>query len=264
MSTGTITCGNCHKKHSTADEVRACYRGEQIKVTDGKRETVRGGLPAFATDPATEMQLVFARDLLEAKDISNVDKLFDGFILETMMNVMEEGKAVSKREVSDLITALKQCPYKERKGERKPPAKVLDTIPEGRYATVGVTAAGAVDFWEVDKPQNGKWRNRTFINGIVGAPGDWRRLRSPRVTTNAAAEAIGKDIQGAARLFGYKTRTCGRCGSPLSKDQSRAAGYGRHCAELLHWPYPTKDEAKRILNEMGEALTDLKDGSQNG
>jgi hypothetical protein len=240
MSTDThrITCGNCHKKHTNSDEVKACYNGSNGKA----------GVPAYATDPATDKQITFVKRLMEDKDTSSADKMFDRPILDTMANVVAD-RLVTKREVSDLISALSQCPAK--------PSGKFANVPAGKYATVGVTADGVVEFWEVSKPTEGKWAGRIFINMLVGSPGDWRSIRTSHIVTTAAGDLIAADPQGAARLFGYKTKTCGKCGSPLSHVRSRAAGYGKHCAELIGWPYPTKDEALRALKEMGEDLTDI-------
>lgn len=257
----SITCGNCTGKHPTVADVKACYAGKQVTVDESGHHGQAQGLPAFAMDPASDKQIGFVKRLLEDKDTSNVQQLFDGRIMETMMDVMAE-KAVSKREVSDLISALKQCPYKaSADGQRNAPNHYAD-LPEGKFATVGVTGADRVEFWSIEKPQEGRWAGRTFINGLTGAPGDWRKSRPSRAVMEAVADIIRADPQKAATLFGYKTKTCGKCSSPLSRVQSRAAGYGKTCATKNGWYYPDKATALRMLKEMGVDPSELDDGDE--
>ena len=242
-------CGNCKQSHPTAQDVKDCYAGKQVLVKPtGQSEFIPGPMPAFATDPATEKQVAYALSLIDQHNTDSLGVTTDWRIAETMMDVMDH-KSVSKSEVSDLINALKLCPLKPQPG---------DDVPEGKYAVEN--NEGIIQFWEIDKPTQGKWAGRTFINMLVGSPGSWRTLRqTPRVTRNEAMEKIKADPAGAARLFGIKTRTCGRCSSPLSNIRSRAAGYGHHCANLVGWPYPSKAEAVAILNERGEDYADLND-----
>jgi hypothetical protein len=242
-------CGNCKQHHPTAQDVKACYSGRQTMVkAPGQSEFIPGPMPAFATEPATEKQINYAMSLIDQHNTDSLGVTTDWQIAETMMNVIDK-KSVSKTEISDLINALKLCPIKT------PPE---DGLPAGKYAVE--SNEGIIQFWEIDKPTQGKWAGRVFINMLVGSPGSWRSLRqTPRVTRNEAMDKIKADPAAAARLFGIKTRTCGRCGSPLSNIRSRAAGYGKHCAELVGWPYPSKEEAVAILGERGEFFSDLVD-----
>lgn len=238
-----ITCGNCKGKHATADDVRACYRGKRTVVKDHKQQTLPG-VDAYSMEPATDAQVAFIHQLLDQKDTSRVAEMFDRFILDTLSRITaKKPKPISKREASDLLSALNQCPL-------KPPVDLYPNVPEGKYAIQH--DSGEVEFWEVNRPQEGKWKGYTFPSHIVGGVGDWQRMRSPRATIDHAMEIIASDPIKAASLFGYKTRSCGRCASPLSTVRSRAAGYGESCAAKVGWPYPTKQEAQKMLREMGE------------
>jgi hypothetical protein len=256
----SITCGNCSGKHPSVQDVKACYAGKQVTVDESGHHGQARGLPAFSMDPASDKQIEFVHRLLADKDTSKVDALFDEFVLETMMNVIDK-KSVSKREVSDLISALKQCPLKQSPEGSGQSQGRYAAVPDGKYATIGVTGPGRVEFWSVEKPTEGKWAGRTFINSLTGAPGDWRRNRPSRAVMDTVADILLADPQKAATLFGHKTKTCGKCGSPLSKVQSRAAGYGQTCATKKNWPYPDRETALRMLKEMGADLAELEDGN---
>lgn len=237
-------CGNCRQSHQTVEDIKTCYRGGNTNsefIPSGTTATSRNA------EPATEKQVNYVQELIALKDTTELGKLVDQHVVVTMTAVLA-GRDISKREASDLINALNLMP-------RKPQPE--DEVPEGKYAVEG--SDGIVQFWQVDKPTAGKWAGRVFVNMLVGSPGSWRTVRSPRVTSNAAMMAIVADTPGAAALFGIKTRTCGRCASPLSNIRSRAAGYGHHCAGVVGWPYPTKREAMRILDERGEDYSDLTD-----
>lgn len=123
------------------------------------------------------------------------------------------------------------------------------SVPEGRYA---LESEDGVKFYKVDKPTEGRWAGYIFVKLLVGSPGDWAEYpqRAAKQEIMAAIEKIG--ARESAALFGFKARHCGRCMSPLSTPQSRAAGYGEVCAEKVGWPYPSKNEALRILRERGE------------
>jgi hypothetical protein len=128
-------------------------------------------------------------------------------------------------------------------------------VPEGRYALQGDD--GVVRFYQVDKPTDGRWKGYTFLKQLFGSPGDWRKerinARQNRPLYNRVMSAIAADVAGAFRLYGQKTEQCGACHSPLSTTRSRAAGYGKKCADTHGLWYPSEAEARAILNEMAGA-----------
>jgi len=231
-------CGNCHKNHETVQDVKDCYVGRLPGQKDAG--------PAFDKEPATEAQIDFLLRLSKDKNTEELSK--DN---KRMVAAVAEmyGKSVtaachlySKADVSQLLSAMTLLPYSTK--EKWP------GVPEGKYAIANDD--GVIAFWEVSKPTEGRYAGRCFANQIVGSPRDWRRLRSPGVTVAHAMAIIEADPVAAATLFGIKTKSCGRCGSPLSNIRSRAAGFGETCAERVGWGYPSRDEARRILKERGE------------
>lgn len=164
---------------------------------------------------------------------------------ERMENIAAhlENQRPDKFAVSRWIDALKAQPRDVSELSHAQPQ-----VPAGRYAVYGDD--GTVDFYEVDKPEQGQWAGWTFVKLLTGAPGAFNERRF----SQAQAQTILKKIEhvgaeNAARLFGQKTEHCGNCMSPLTQPQSRAAGYGGTCAGNHGYWYPSPAEALKILNE---------------
>jgi hypothetical protein len=168
-------------------------------IIDGaKKELAKaraaGAVPADAVPVrrATEKQVEFLANLLveRAHDLGELDPA-----------------ELSAARASELITALMGAPR----------AKVAaHGIAEGRYAFTpdgGTTA----DHYRV---------TRTGRIVVWTAGGEWPYNGK----LNEGLEWIKANQREAAALFGRLTETCGRCGRPLSDDNSRAIGLGPVCA----------------------------------
>lgn len=129
------------------------------------------------------------------------------------------------------------------------------SIPNARYALMD-NDGGPVQFYEVrqgKKTQAGRdWTGVTFLDRLYGAPGEFRHVTIRRNTDQYrdVIMDIAESPQDALRLFGQKTKTCGKCASPLTHPQSRCAGYGGKCAANYGYWYPTLAEALEILGEV--------------
>lgn len=229
-----ITCGNCKGKHDGKEAVKECHK-------NGRPGTpAESSTPAFVSDPATKKQLDFIAKLRTERNTAALGSHVTIDVVEVDMHSLE-GKPLSKAEASKLINGLLQCPPK--------PNSNWDDIPVGKYALPG--NGGVVQFYEVYRPNKGKWEGFTFLSFLTGSVGDWSRSRVKPSLHDTILRRIKEDPIKWARLFGDKTKTCGRCSSPLSNIQSRAAGFGHTCARKVGWPYPTKAEAIIMLNERG-------------
>jgi hypothetical protein len=198
-----------------------------------------------ATSPgfraASEKQVAFLTKLFAEKDWAGV---VDGIDIDTQKAV----PTLSSPQASKVIDALLSAP---RKVVMADPADPTTKVAPGRYAVYGQD--GTVDFYQIDRPTQGKWEGYTFIKLLVGSVGDF----SETAVRGAAARTVAQKILDAgveesARLFGQKTRHCGHCSSPLSNPQSRAAGYGDTCASKHGYWYPTLAEALALLGEEAE------------
>ncbi len=105
------------------------------------------------------------------------------------------------------------------------------TIPTGMYALPRREASAAgntVTFFKIHA-----YRGGHRIVQVVGSVGAFAEQPLALHLQFFALKHIAEDAKAAAVLFGRETNTCGRCGSPLTSDTSRAAGIGPKCASKL-------------------------------
>ena len=113
------------------------------------------------------------------------------------------------------------------------PDPALPDVPAGRYAVA--TEAGAINtlaFYKVDRPVEGRWAGRVFVQHIVG--GDEERL-SPATSRAILAKIAEAGPEAASAAYGREIGQCGVCARPLTNDISRARGIGPVCAEKKGW-----------------------------
>lgn len=262
-------CGNCHESHPTAADVKACYAAAG-KI---KGEVAVQAAPAVAVSVAAPATLDFealAKTKIRTGAVAlgadeNAGKDFgpppakSGAAPAVRRNKFggrcarcdvwveaEEGLLLGEKG-SYRVEHEGECPEKRH----VPTAAVFEAVPAGRYAVRGED--GTFDFYEVDKPDKGKYAGRTFVALLTGSVGSWRRQNLRHANATAILAKVEKaGAEESARMFGYKARVCGYCLSPLSNPQSRVAGYGGTCAGNHGFWYPTLSEAVAILKERGE------------
>lgn len=229
-------CGNCKESHATADEVRACYGMAQSddaprshRPASYESEDFRGRMKTVADQdrhPITERQKSYARSLIEER--------YEGTELTSALESLD---GMSKADASDLIKDLLGQERLIPKDGGEWPSE--EELPEGRYALdTQPGGANSIAFWRVSRPSNGRWAGFVFVVQLVGGVGDWREFRTTKEQAHSIADRIVKvGAREAAARFGHEAGQCGRCLSPLSVDRSRAAGYGKICAEKLGWPW---------------------------
>lgn len=176
-------------------------------------ETARKSIPYHeAIHLATDKQINFIAKLREERGMDPV-----------------EHRDLSKREASAEIDRLMKLP---RVASRATPSEPVADVPAGRYALD--TRDGGVAFYQVDRPAEGRWAGYTFVRMLIGAPGDWRqeRVGDWRGVLSRIAEAGPRE---AAIRFGLESGYCGRCGSPLSNEESLRFGIGPVCRNKAGW-----------------------------
>lgn len=155
-----------------------------------------------------------------------------------------------EREEDERVAAFKFARDAQQAAASSLPAKASKPdIPAGKYALK--RQDGQIVFYQVDRPEEGKWRGYTFTKRLVGGVGHWMTYPVQRQERDGIERAIAVDREGAARLFGLTAEACSHCSSPLSIPQSRAAGYGEKCAAKHGYWYPTLAEALKMLGEEG-------------
>lgn len=168
--------------------------------------------PLREADRATAKQVAFLTSLREERDVFGRDPA-----------------GMTKREASEEIDRLlKQPPVATRGATSEPVADV----PAGRYALDKLDGGAA--FYQVDRPTEGRWAGYCFVKLLIGAPGDWRKERvgNWRSIVSRIAEAGPRE---AAIRFGMESGYCGRCGSPLSNEESLRLGIGPVCRDKAGW-----------------------------
>jgi hypothetical protein len=104
------------------------------------------------------------------------------------------------------------------------------TVPESKYALVRPN--GELGFCEVKRGRKGtKWESFVFVDILIGAPGDWRRIPAKGEQRKQILALLAKDgYQNAAVRYSREYTVCACCGSPLSDPESLALGLGPICA----------------------------------
>lgn len=168
-------------------------------------------------DQATPAQLRYLNDLRVQRGMAVYD-----------------GPTLAKREASRLIDTTKALPIVRATAPRVAGADAFASIPTGKYAFTA--DAGHTAFAQVNRPTRGRWVGRVFVDLLVGAPGDWRKIaqRGASATTILAKiEAQGAEVSMAR--YGHEHGRCGACESPLSDPVSIARGIGPVCARRRGW-----------------------------
>lgn len=101
-------------------------------------------------------------------------------------------------------------------------------VPAGRYALVD--GDGAVKFYILDRPTEGRWAGYTFLNAQAS---EERHPIRNRATRDAILAEIAADPLEAMVRYGHELGRCGNCGRTLTDETSRAAGIGPDCAARL-------------------------------
>lgn len=99
------------------------------------------------------------------------------------------------------------------------------TVPNGLYA---LEREGAVKFYEVRTPTEGKWAGYTFVDACAS---DDRWPIKNRDARQEVLSLIADDPEAASIRYGRTIGRCGRCNRTLTDEHSRAAGIGPECAK---------------------------------
>lgn len=179
--------------------------------------------------PASDKQVAFARDLYrEIRDLGENEGVLKD--LATAIRHAKDDRAQMSVAIDVLITRRDDLRRKAPRSE--PSGPDLPDVPDGRYA---VEDAEGFTFWQVDRPEEGKWAGWTFVKSLHGSPGDLRREPVRGRAAYAVLERIYQDPVGASYNFGRMLGICGICGSPLTNEESRELGIGPVCREKMGW-----------------------------
>lgn len=128
--------------------------------------------------------------------------------------------------------AVASVPQGKARPDFKRINELCNAIPTGFYALPardGATnAAQPTYYFKVHK-----WGKGHRIVMVTGGVGAFREIPMKAAWQLRALEGIAADPKAAAVLFGRETGQCGRCGSPLTSADSRAAGLGPKCRTMV-------------------------------
>lgn len=199
---------------------------------------------ATTISAASDAQVRFLSGLLEEKDLTKVE----GQNTSTRVNVIRDAiravpsptvsgewghevnrhlsRPLDRKGASLLIGLLQGLPKSQSTADQDLPS--AEVVPAGSYAlaTTSEDAVNSLAFYQVDRPEEGKWAGHVFISHQVS--GDFRRV--PR---NQVKGILDRIVQAgpmeASMAYGRELGECGVCHRTLTNDASRAKGIGPKC-----------------------------------
>lgn len=181
------------------------------------------------------MQQTQARDVADLMaDIARLAPLKNHHLAKDMVN---GSRPLARQAAEKVLAHLEGLPDREPSEPSPPepaPAADLDQIPVGYYATPSRTGSNDVDFWKIERPEDGRFEGWTFVKRVLGGgSGGQTRLTKIRMPEQRAALAAiaGHGVEEARRLYGDKMKRCTKCNRELTDDLSRARRMGKDCWE---------------------------------
>jgi hypothetical protein len=211
-------CGSGHD-HPDAAAVRACY----AKKYGGFKS--RDQLERF--DDAKFTREIQRREREEDERVAAFKMARDGFSLGE-----DAAAEIRRAAVATRNGFASRSDVRDRRlgatDLRRPGA--VDLAPGG-YAIASRTGHNDLDFWWVDRPEEGKWAGWTFVERVIGGHENQRVSLGESVATLGLLAALSPvDAEEAQALFGQEIGRCYVCGRTLTDEASRAAGIGPVCA----------------------------------
>lgn len=213
-----ITCGHCHEKHDTIDEVRVCS-----KLVAHTPDTTTNPQPGLFANPATDRQKRYLRTLMAEREDPVFDYTGSAWLDESMSLHSQLWAHLAKDDASRMIRHLLSLPMKKVQSSGTPASHFCETPDAGIYRRDGIIfkvyktvhGAGKMCAKELILDGSGKpeWKYRGLAYKLVSA-GD-------RMTLDEAKE------------FGAIYGVCCVCGRTLTKEESIEAGIGPVCAEKI-------------------------------
>lgn len=169
----------------------------------------------------TARQLDYIRSLAQSKDLNLLTPEQQTFVAKLVAGEVDPQPAAASR-VIDALLALPDGAEATATPARTSTAQV----DAGRYALVDED--GAVKFYTVDRPTEGRWAGYTFLNAMGS---DERYPIRDRNAKAAIMAKIAADPGKAMRRYAAELGRCAYCGRELTDETSRAAGIGPDCAQ---------------------------------
>jgi hypothetical protein len=148
---------------------------------------------------------------------------------------MVNGSRPLARQAAEMVLRnLRRCPDLPAPVAATGETAPAHEIPAGYYATPSRTGGNDVDFWKVERPEDGKYAGWTFVKRVLGggSSGQTRVTRIHMTEQRAAIAAIARHgTEESRQLYGDKMKRCTHCNRELTDDLSRARRMGKDCWE---------------------------------
>lgn len=166
-------------------------------------------------------------------EIARLAPLKDHHLAKDMVNGTRPLARQAAEKVLAHLTGLPDRPgLPDAQPERLEPTGDLSQIPVGYYATPSRTGANDVDFWKVERPEDGKYAGFTFAKRVLGGgtEGQTRLIRIHMAEQRSVLAAIARHgVEESRMLYAVTMKRCTDCNRELTDDLSRARGKGDWC-----------------------------------
>jgi hypothetical protein len=148
------------------------------------------------------------------------------------IDYMKEHLAGNK-EYARLPRGVRTDPGKQSAGEDpEPKSTSIPDIPAGHYAVQSATGNNDLDFYRVDRPEEGRWAGRTFVKRVIGGHPNQKLWGAQAVQALKQIEKAG--VEAARQKYGVEIGQCWRCNRHLTDELSRERGIGPDCYALVY------------------------------
>jgi hypothetical protein len=236
-----VKCGRCKGKHSSADEVRACYNTALPKRTAPPanltqvRGSITGPQEAYISGLLEELGRT-EEDLKLGRPLLSLDWPEASGVIERLKQEAQERRNAERQK------------GKEEQTQRRIQPTIGGSVPaEGTYTVV--KPGGDYRTIRFHTPTMGKYAGRMLVEYLAGpdntldfqrmgevVPGGvriWERYKGALDVSDAVAfllSADQKQLGDAGYEYALKSSRCCRCGRVLTVEASINRGMGPDCA----------------------------------
>jgi hypothetical protein len=247
-----MICGNCKLDHETVQQVKDCY-GKNPNTADPSRIELFG-----ATKPQMKYisNLLAELDMTPLADDARMSKHEASEMIEDLKRTRaahrQQAVAAQRAEQPGVLftdgeeftisqiksegarTAAAMVAGYEQQRKRTPQSSDWE-LPAGHYAIpawVGYSTSPRsmdqdLNFYRVDKPEDGKWKGYTFVKWVIGGKPDAPLRGKQRIY--AVLRYIEEHTDEAGQKYGQEIGRCYRCNRHLTDKTSRELGIGPDC-----------------------------------
>lgn len=194
---------------------------------------------------------------ITAKQVQFLQRLNEELGIDASFTFDEVDRKHDRQSLSRLIDRRLAEAKSKRESEGETHERARDEgwpdVAQGHYAVERLDDTNDLDFYRVDRPEEGKWAGRTFVKQIIGGrPAERVEYRE---VASVLQRIVDADPAAAAVRYGREIGRCARCNRELTDETSRASGYGPDCREMLGIDAAAPvDPSDTLLDEVAENM----------